>query len=252
MELSLSPVAPATGKRIRDMDRVRELARLNTRILSCEKCPRLRRYCRKVARVKRAAFRDWDYWGKPAPGFGDPEAELLIIGLAPAAHGTNRTGRMFTGDRSGDFLYAALYRAGFANQPTSVNRDDGLKLSGCFITAVARCAPPKNKPTRRELANCRPYLEEELKLFKNVRAVLCLGRIAFDNYLELLKQQGHISSRAPFRFAHGASHELPPSRRAGPRLFASYHPSQQNTQTGRLTTKMFDRVLSDVRQYLGK
>ncbi len=222
-------------------------ARLNARILACEKCPRLRRYCQKVARVKRAAFRDWNYWGKPARGFGDPMAELLIIGLAPAAHGTNRTGRMFTGDRSGHFLYAALYRAGYANQPTSVSRDDGLKLTGCFITAVARCAPPQNKPARRELANCRPYLEEELKLLRNVRAVLCLGRIAFDNYLELLKQQGHIPSRSGYRFAHGASYELP-SRL--PRLFVSYHPSQQNTQTGRLTAKMFDRVLSRVRGYL--
>lgn len=223
------------------------LALLNARIIACEKCPRLRRYCRKIARVKRAAFRGWEYWAKPAPGFGDPEAEFLLIGLAPAAHGTNRTGRMFTGDRSGDFLYAALFRAGFANQPTSVSRDDGLRLSNCFITAVARCAPPANKPARRELANCRPYLEEELRLLKNVRAVLALGRIAFENYLELLKQQGHIPSRAAYRFAHGASYELPLSL---PRLFASYHPSQQNTQTGRLTPKMFDQVLVKVREYL--
>ena len=225
------------------------LAQLSARIVACEKCLRLRHYCRKIARVKRAAFRNWEYWAKPAPGFGDLMAELLIIGLAPAAHGTNRTGRMFTGDRSGDFLYAALYRAGFANQPTSVSRDDGLKLTGCFITAVARCAPPENKPTRRELANCRPYLEEELKLLKNVRAVLCLGRIAFDNYLELLKQQGHILSRSAYRFAHGAGYELPAPL---PRLFASYHPSQQNTQTGRLTAKMLDQVLGGVRQYLGR
>jgi len=232
-----------------DVNPLGHLARLNARIIACEKCPRLRRHCRKMARIKRAAFRDWEYWGKPAPGFGDPEAELLLIGLAPAAHGTNRTGRVFTGDRSGDFLYAALFRAGFSNQPTSVSRDDGLQLSRCFITAAARCAPPGNKPTRSELANCRPYLEEELKLLKKVRAVLALGRIAFDNYLELLKQQGHIGSRAAYRFAHGASYELPPSL---PRLFASYHPSQQNTQTGRLTTKMFDEVLFGVRRYIGK
>ncbi len=245
----MSGASSRVSERMADMNPLGQLAQLNARIIACERCPRLRRYCRKVARIKRAAFRDWEYWGKPAPGFGDPEAQLLLIGLAPAAHGTNRTGRMFTGDRSGDFLYAALYRAGFANQPASVSRDDGLKLRRCFITAVARCAPPGNKPTRRELANCRPYLEAELRLLKKVRAVLTLGRIAFDNYLELLKQQGHISSRAAYRFAHGASYELPPSL---PRLFASYHPSQQNTQTGRLTAKMFDQVLFTVRQYLGK
>ncbi len=245
----MSGASSQVSERMADMNPLGQLAQLNARIIACERCPRLRRYCRRVARIKRAAFRDWEYWGKPAPGFGDPEAQLLLIGLAPAAHGTNRTGRMFTGDRSGDFLYAALYRAGFANQPTSVSRDDGLKLTGCFITAAARCAPPGNKPTRRELANCRPYLEEELELLKKVRAVLALGRIAFDNYLELLKQQGHIGSRAAYRFAHGVSYEFPPPL---PRLFASYHPSQQNTQTGLLTTKMFDQVLFTVRQYLGK
>ncbi|MBI4057046.1 MAG: uracil-DNA glycosylase, partial [Elusimicrobia bacterium] len=220
---------------------------LNRRIISCKRCPRLRKYCRNVARVKRAAFRNWKYWGKPAPGFGDPQAGLLLIGLAPAAHGTNRTGRMFTGDRSGQFLYAALYRAGFANQPTSVSQEDGLKLRNCYITAAARCAPPGNKPSPRELKNCRGHLEEELKLLKGVRTVLALGRIAHDSYLELLKQQRYIDSRSSYPFKHGATHPLPASL---PLLFDSYHPSQQNTQTGRLTSSMMDKVLSEIKRHL--
>ena len=221
-------------------DPVTALERLQRRVIACRKCPRLVLYREKVAREKRRAYRDWEYWGRPIPSFGDAKARFLIIGLAPAAHGGNRTGRMFTGDRSGDFLYSALHRFGFANQPTSVRRGDGLELTNAYITAVLRCAPPKNKPRPDELANCRPYLERELGLLGNIRVVLALGRIAFDNYLRLLRDHDLITSTKPYRFAHGAEHELP---RPLPWLFASYHPSQQNTQTGRLTRAMFDSVL---------
>lgn len=208
-------------------------------------------------------YRNEDYWGKPLPGFGDPEAKLLILGLAPAAHGGNRTGRMFTGDRSGDFLYRALYEAGFANQPASVRQGDGLALSGCYITASVRCAPPANKPTPQEQRNCRPYLVEELRLLGNLRAVLALGRIAFDAYLRVVYEEFgagrpqprtaphgppfQFPPRSVFHFAHGASFALPGEL---PRLYASYHPSQQNTQTGKLTPEMFRRVLEDIRQGL--
>ncbi len=230
----------------------------------CRKCARLVRWREKVAREKRRAFREWDYWGKPAPGFGDPRAELLVLGLAPAAHGTNRTGRMFTGDRSGDFLYARLYETGFANQPTSIRRDDGLRLRNCYITAGVRCCPPANKPTPEEQANCRPYLEEEFRLLRRVRAVLALGQIAHKTFLQLLKDAGKIESLADYPFAHGASYEFPPlfpvagatglgggrERERSVRLFDSYHPSQQNTQTGRLTAAMFRRVLREIRSYL--
>ncbi|HXE74449.1 MAG TPA: uracil-DNA glycosylase [Candidatus Xenobia bacterium] len=228
---------------------------LNQRIIACRKCARLVRWREKVAREKRRAFREWDYWGKPAPGFGDPRAELLVLGLAPAAHGTNRTGRMFTGDRSGDFLYARLYEAGFANQPTSVSRDDGLRLRNCFVTAALRCCPPANKPTPAEQANCRPYLEEELRLLRRVRAVLALGQIAHRTFLGLLKDAGQIDSLGNYPFAHGASYDFPSSfspaaSAAAVRLFDSYHPSQQNTQTGRLTPAMFRRVLRQIKNYL--
>ena len=192
-------------------------------------------------------YRDEEYWGKPVPGFGDPAAELLILGLAPAAHGANRTGRMFTGDRSGEFLYRALCQAGFATRPESRHRDDGLRLQDCYITASLRCAPPKNKPLPEELRNCQPYLEEELGLLKRVRAVLALGRIAFDSYLRVVEKREDFPPRSSFHFAHGGSYQLPGSL---PRLFASYHPSQQNTQTGRLTPEMFQKVLNDVRHFL--
>jgi uracil-DNA glycosylase family 4 len=193
-------------------------------------------------------YRDWEYWGKPIPSFGDPNAELLIVGLAPAAHGGNRTGRMFTGDRSGDFLYRGLCDAEFANQPTSVRRDDGLKLRNCYITAALRCAPPKNKPQPTEMANCRPYLEKELRLLGRVRAVLVLGKIAFDAYLRVLSKQVTLPPRSSLKFGHGASYQLPGGL---PRLFCSYHPSQQNTQTGRLTPQMFQSVLEEILAYLG-
>ncbi|MGH9702941.1 MAG: uracil-DNA glycosylase [Candidatus Acidiferrales bacterium] len=221
---------------------------LNLEIVGCRKCPRLVKYREQIAREKRFSFRDWEYWGRPAPGFGDPDAQLLILGLAPAAHGTNRTGRMFTGDRSGDFLYKALHRAGFANQPTSVHRDDGLALSDAFISAAARCAPPANKPLPSELLNCRPFLEREFDLI-HPRAVLVLGRIAMNTYLQLLKDRGFIATRAAYKFAHGASYDFSGEL---PRLFASYHPSQQNTFTGKLTEAMLASVLRQIRRFLEK
>ncbi|HZT70952.1 MAG TPA: uracil-DNA glycosylase [Terriglobia bacterium] len=226
---------------------VEKLEKLQRRVIRCRLCPRLVQYREKVAREKRRMFRDWEYWGKPVPSFGDPDAELLVLGLAPAAHGANRTGRMFTGDRSGEFLYRALYEAGFANQPNSRDRNDGLKLNGCYITASLRCPPPANKPLPQELRNCQPYLEQELVLLRRVRAVLALGKIAFDRYLTVISERVPLPPRSKMPFAHGVSYELP----AGlPRLFASYHPSQQNTQTGKLTHAMMARVLAEIRKYL--
>ena len=206
------------------------------------------KYREKVALEKRRAYRECEYWGRPVPGFGDVRAELLILGLAPAAHGGNRTGRMFTGDRSGDFLYAALHKAGFANQASSISRDDGLRLNGAYITATCRCAPPGNKPLPKEILNCRGYVERELEILKP-RAILALGKIAWDGYLELLKQRGVIASRALFPFAHGAEAEVVPGT---PRLFGAYHPSQQNTQTGRVTLAMYAKVLRRIRNFLEK
>jgi uracil-DNA glycosylase len=219
---------------------------LNEEIVACRKCPRLVAYREEVARKKRRAFLSWAYWGKPVPGFGDPEAKLLILGLAPAAHGGNRTGRVFTGDRSGDFLYAALHKAGFANQATSIRRDDGLRLTGAYVAAACRCAPPDNKPLPQEMLNCRGYLERELDALRP-RAVLALGKIAWDAYLDILKQRGAIASRAAYVFSHGAEAKLPGS---APRLFGVYHPSQQNTQTGRLKPPMYTKVLRRIRQFL--
>jgi uracil-DNA glycosylase family 4 len=224
------------------------LAQLNREIVPCRLCPRLVDYREAVAHAKRPAFREWRYWGKPVPGFGDPSAALLILGLAPAAHGANRTGRMFTGDRSGDFLHKALYRAGFANQPTSISRDDGLALSNAYISATIRCAPPANKPLPSELANCKPYFERELKLIRP-SAVLALGGIAMRAYLDILKRQHAIERPGAFSFRHGASYDL---GRDLPRLFVSYHPSQQNTFTGKLTEAMLAIVLRDIRKFLEK
>ena len=223
------------------------LAIIEDEITHCRKCPRLVDYLEKVARTKRRAYLDWTYWGRPVPAFGDPKARLVIIGLAPAAHGANRTGRMFTGDRSGDFLYEQLYRAGFANQPHSKRADDGLVLKDALISAAIRCAPPDNKPLPQEIRNCLPYLERELALVRP-RAILALGGIALNTYLDLLKGQGRIASRAAYPFAHGAVFLLPGEL---PRVFAAYHPSQQNTQTGRLTPVMFASVLKKIRKFLG-
>jgi len=219
---------------------------LNHEIVGCEKCPRLVRYREKVAREKRRAFRDWTYWGKPVPGFGDAQAQLLILGLAPAAHGGNRTGRMFTGDRSGDFLYAALHKAGFANQASSVHREDGLALKNAYISATCRCAPPDNKPLPKEILNCRSYLEREIEILRP-KAILALGKIAWDGYLEILKERGVIASRALYKFAHGAEAEVVAG---SPRLFGVYHPSQQNTQTGRVTPAMYAAVLHRISHFL--
>lgn len=221
-----------------------ELARLSARIVRCHRCPRLVEWREKVAAEKRAAYADWDYWGRPVPGFGDPAAWLLIVGLAPAAHGANRTGRMFTGDRSGDFLYAALHRAGLASEPISRHRDDGLRLRGAFITASVRCAPPANKPAPSERQNCREYLERELDLLTGVRAILALGGYAYNHVLRVLRDRGlPIPSPKP-RFAH--AREIVP-RGSGPAIIASYHPSQQNTFTGVLTPDMLDDVLARAR-----
>jgi len=223
-----------------------ELRVLNEEIVACRKCPRLVKYRERVAREKRRAYREWEYWGKPVPGFGDAQAQLLILGLAPAAHGANRTGRMFTGDRSGDFLYAALHNAGFANQPTSGHREDGLQLTDAYIAATCRCAPPDNKPLPREILNCRTYLVRELEILRP-KAILALGKIAWDGYLDILKQRGVIASRALFKFAHSAEAEVAPGT---PRLFGVYHPSQQNTQTGRVTLAMYAKVLTRIRHFL--
>jgi uracil-DNA glycosylase len=221
---------------------------LMQQVTACQRCPRLRAYCQEIARVKRRAYRDWEYWGKPVPSFGDPQARVLIVGLAPGAHGANRTGRMFTGDRSGEFLYRALYQTGFASQAESLSHEDGLKLSGAYITAAARCAPPDNKPAPAELANCRSYLERELDLLKGIRVVVTLGRLAFDTYLRILRDRGGVASRAAFHFAHNAEHRTGPD---APVLISCYHPSQQNTSTGKLTEAMLRQVFERARRIAG-
>jgi uracil-DNA glycosylase len=218
------------------------LERLQAQITRCRACPRLVDWREQVAREKRRAYQEWEYWGRPVPGFGDPEARLLIIGLAPGAHGANRTGRVFTGDRSGDFLFAGLYRAGFANQPTSERREDGLLLTGAYITATARCAPPDNKPLPEELERCAPFLDKELGLLP-ARVYLALGGIAWAAALGHLERQGHSLPVPRPAFGHGAELALP----GAPVLLGSYHVSQQNTQTGRLTPAMFDAVLARAR-----
>ena len=209
---------------------------LQREVIECGQCSRLVEHCRHIAQVKRRAYREWTYWGKPVPAFGDPRARLLIVGLAPGAHGANRTGRMFTGDSSGDFLYSALHQTGFANQPVSRSIGDGLQLTDAYITASAHCAPPQNKLTPAEVATCRPFLERELDLLPNVRVVVCLGKLAFDNYLGILKARGVIRSRADYRFGHNSEFPMPGG---SPILIGSYHPSQQNTSTGKLTESMF-------------
>ncbi len=216
---------------------------LEREVVSCRRCPRLVAWREEVARTKRAAYASEDYWGKPLPGFGDQRAMVLVLGLAPAAHGGNRTGRIFTGDRSGDWLFAALWRAGFANQPTSVSRDDGLRLTGCYVTAAVRCAPPANRPLPAERDNCLPYLVAELELLAEVRVVVSLGGFAWDVALRTLGGLGHPAPRPRPRFGHGAAATVGPYT-----LLGSYHPSQQNTFTGRLTQAMLDDIFKRARE----
>lgn len=222
------------------------LAELNRRVVDCRLCPRLVEHRERTAREKRAMYRDDDYWGRPLPSFGDPNARVLIVGLAPAAHGGNRTGRMFTGDSSGDWLFETLHKFGFASSPTSRRRDDGLTLTDAYITAAVRCAPPDNKPTTEEKATCRAYLAGELRLLANVRVVVALGRIAFDGYLAARRELGLEAPRPAPRFGHGATHALSD----GVTLVSSYHPSRQNTNTGTLTRQMFEDVFAGVRRML--
>jgi uracil-DNA glycosylase len=220
---------------------------LNERIIACERCPRLRAHCAEVARVRRRAYLDWEYWGRPVPSFGDPKARVLALGLAPGAHGSNRTGRIFTGDGSGDFLYPVLHEAGFASQPNASSRDDGMKLSDLWISAVVRCAPPGNKPAPEELRNCSSLLDEEMSLLRNLRVVVCLGRIAFDGLLAHAQRVGSLPSRSTFLFGHGAEYALP----SGLSVIASYHPSLQNTNTGKLTHPMLLKVFLRARELAG-
>jgi uracil-DNA glycosylase family 4 len=220
---------------------------LNHEIVRCQKCPRLVEYREEVGRVKRRAYRDQDYWAKPVPGFGDPQARMLLVGLAPGAHGANRTGRMFTGDASGNFLYRALFETGFASQPTSVSRNDGLELTDAYISAAVRCAPPDNKPLPEEIRTCRPYLERDLELLRNLKVVVALGRLAFDVYLTILRDQGKIVRRSDFVFGHNTEHRTGPGQ---PVLISSFHPSQQNTSTSKLTEAMFRAVFLRARRFL--
>jgi len=223
--------------------------RLNAEIVACRACPRLVAWREQVAREKRRAYRDWEYWGRPVPGFGDPAARLLIVGLAPGAHGSNRTGRMFTGDSSGDTLYAAMHRAGFASQPVARNREDGLTLTDAYITAVARCAPPDNRPTPDEMAACRPFLVREWTLIPQVRVVLALGQVALEGCLRLLRDFGYAAPR--LKFGHGLHYSLDSASTGDfKHLVTAYHPSRQNTQTGRLTPAMLDEVFVLVRSLL--
>jgi len=223
------------------------LEALNARVVACNLCPRLRAHCTEVAQKRRRAYAEWEYWGHPVPSFGDPEARVLALGLAPGAHGSNRTGRPFTGDGSGDFLFPILHAAGFASQVTATSRNDGMKLSGLWITSVARCAPPGNKPAPEELRNCAPWLDLEMKLLTELRVVVCLGRIAFDGLLAHESRLGRLPKRAGLVFAHGAEYELP----GGLIVIASYHPSLQNTNTGKLTRPMLLNVFKRARKLAG-
>ncbi len=223
------------------------LTKLNERIITCEKCPRLLKHCAKVASEKRASFRDWTYWERPVPNFlpasRPASARLLIVGLAPAAHGANRTGRMFTGDRSGDFLYDVMHEAGFAAQATATSRDDGLELIDCVITAACHCAPPANKPTPAEITHCQPWLDQTFDCLSDLRVVLCLGKLAFDEVMKLYQRRRWVEKRSAHRFGHGASHVFD----SAPAVLCSYHPSQQNTFTGKLTREMLLSVFQRAR-----
>ena len=214
------------------------LVLLNQDVIRCQRCTRLRKYCEEIATSKRRAYRDWVYWAKPVPSFGDEQARVLILGLAPGAHGSNRTGRPFTGDGSGNFLYPILHDAGFASQPIAVSRGDGMKLRDCWITSVIRCAPPDNTPKRSELQNCSSHLDEEISLLSNLRVTVCLGRISFDSFLQHLERTGECDRKPRFKFSHGAEYALP----GGRYLIASFHPSLQNTNTGKLTRSMLSEV----------
>jgi uracil-DNA glycosylase len=220
---------------------VKWLTVLNREVEACTLCPRLVMYRQEVARVKRRAYLSWEYWGKPVPGFGDPHARVLVLGLAPGAHGSNRTGRPFTGDASGNFMYPVLHQTGFASQPIATDRTDGMKLTDLYITAAVRCAPPDNQPLPQELTACSSFLDRELAGLKNIKVVVALGKIGFDAYLNHLKRRGVLASKKDYVFRHGASYELPD----GKRLLASYHPSNQNTQTGKLTRKMFVEIFQE-------
>jgi len=217
---------------------------LNSRIIACEACPRLRAYTAEIARVRRRQWRDWSYWGRPVPSFGDPQARVLVFGLAPGAHGSNRTGRPFTGDGSGNFMFPVLFEAGFASQPNSESRDDGLKLTDMWISAAVRCAPPANKPTPEEQRNCAHWLDEEMALLTRVRVVVCLGKIGFDAFVAYLVRSGTLANRSGIEFRHGVEYRLP----NGLHLLATYHPSLQNTNTGVLTAAMFLKVFQRTRE----
>jgi len=225
---------------------------LNHRVIACEQCHRLRTHCTTVAEKKRAAYREWEYWGRPVPSFGDPQARVLFVGLAPGAHGSNRTGRPFTGDGSGDFLYPLLHRAGFASQSSSRSRDDGMVLQDAWITSVVRCAPPDNKPLPEEIAQCAPFLDEEIAALTEVRAIVCLGKIGFDGVVAHLLRTGQIERRGDLIFGHGVEYRIPGGRNPEGRwLLASYHPSLQNTNTGKLTPAMMLAVFRRARRRAG-
>jgi uracil-DNA glycosylase family 4 len=219
---------------------------LNRELIACSRCPRLVAYREQIGREKRRAYRDWEYWARPVPGFGDPLGRILLLGLAPGAHGSNRTGRMFTGDSSGRFLYDVLHATGFASQPQATDRNDGLCLHDCYITAAVHCVPPGNKPLPEEIAHCSRFLDRELALLPNLRVVVALGRVGFDAYLNYLKRAGRLQHKGDFKFAHGAQYSIPDGRI----LLASYHPSNQNTQTGKLTRSMFLDIFRGVREIL--
>jgi uracil-DNA glycosylase family 4 len=216
-------------------------------IITCERCPRLREYCRGIGETKRRAYQDQTYWARPVPGFGDPRARILILGLAPGAHGANRTGRPFTGDGSGDFMYPVLHELGFATKPRAIARDDGLKLRHVRICSVVRCAPPGDKPLPQEIRNCGTHLTEEIRALPRIRVVVCLGKIAFDGYLAHLLHTGVITRKSEYRFIHGAEYRLP----SGLHLLATYHPSLRNTNTGRLNRTMFTRIFLRARELAG-
>ena len=221
---------------------------LNREVIACTRCPRLVEYRQRIAREKRRAYRDCEYWGRPVPGFGDRDASVLILGLAPGAHGSNRTGRPFTGDASGKFMYPVLHETGFANQPNATDINDGLKLMDLYITAAVRCAPPDNKPLPSELANCSDYLDRELRGLRNLRVIVALGKIGFDAYLNYLKRAGKLTSKTPYIFKHAAKYEMSDGRI----LLASYHPSNQNTQTGKLTRPMFVQIFKEAAKIAGR